>query len=42
MIFSASTWSEVPLSTSKQQALNGDVVAYQLYIDQILPLDVKK
>ena len=40
MIFSASAWSEVPLSTSAEQALNGDLIAYQLFIDEILPLNL--
>ena len=40
MIFSASAWSEVPLSSSTEQALNGDLLAYQLFIDEILPLNL--
>jgi hypothetical protein len=40
MIFSASAWSEVPLSSSTEQALNGDLIAYQLFIDEILPLNL--
>ena len=42
MIFSASAWSEVPFSTSTltEQALNGDLFAYQLFINQMLLLDL--
>ena len=40
MIFSAAAWSEVPLSSSTEQALNGDLIAYQLFIDEILPLNL--
>lgn len=40
MLFAGSTWSELPISTSKEQDLNGEEFGYDFLIDQILPLDL--
>jgi hypothetical protein len=41
MLFAGSTWSELPVSTSKEQDLNGELFGYEFIIDQILPLDLE-
>lgn len=40
MLFAGSTWSELPISTSKEQDLNGEEFGYDFLIDQILLLDL--
>lgn len=41
MLFAGSTWSELPISTSKEQDLNGELFGYEFLIDQILPLNLE-
>lgn len=41
MLFAGSTWSELPISTSKEQDLNGELFGYEFLIDQILPIDLQ-
>lgn len=41
MLFAGSTWSELPISTSKEQDLNGELFGYEFLIDQVLPLDLE-
>lgn len=41
MLFAGSAWSELPISTSKEQDLNGELFGYEFLIDQILPLDLE-
>lgn len=40
MLFAGSAYSELPISTSKQQELNGEEFYYDFLIDQLLPLDL--
>jgi len=41
MLFAGSTWSELPISTSKEQDLNGELFGYEFLIDQVLPLELE-
>lgn len=40
MLFAGSAYSELPISTSKQQELNGEEFYYDFLIDQLFPLDL--
>lgn len=41
MLYAGSSWSELPVSTSKEQELSGAMVCYELVTDGVLQIDVE-
>lgn len=37
MLYAGSSWSELPISTTKQQEPNGEIFDFDFIIDQIFP-----
>ena len=41
MLYAGSSWSELPISVSKEQELTGEKYLYELLIDGALPMDLQ-
>jgi len=41
MLYAGSTWSELPISTSKEQELSGEEYLYELIIDGVLSIELE-
>jgi hypothetical protein len=41
MLYAGSSWSELPLSTSKEQELSGGIICYELLTDGVLEIDLE-
>lgn len=41
MLYAGSAWSELPISTSKEQELSGEEYLYELIIDGVLSIELE-
>jgi hypothetical protein len=40
MLYAGVTWSELPISTSKEQEANGEIFDYEFLVDEALPIEL--
>ena len=41
MLYAGSAWSELPISTSKEQEISGEEYLYELIIDGVLSIELE-